>query len=342
MPAGQEPNLVVDAHFDLLFDLGKRHALGEKHILKEKYVPLLRTGGVDVVAGAIYVDDAFLPEMALRQALDQVSALYQELNGAPEDVVLCRTYREVVSAKETGRIAVILAMEGVEPLYNDIDLLHIFHLLGVRTITLTHSRRNYAADGCLYAEANSGKAGGLTPFGAHLVKLCRELGIVIDLSHINETGFWDVIELCPGPIILSHSNPKALCDVPRNVTDEQIKAVAGQQGVVCINATSIMLDEDPTKVNLARYLDHVEYVADLVGVDFVGLGFDFCDHLLAFLSDQEKLRLPKFFAAPGISNHGEVKNVREGLLRRGFSPVEVAKIMGTNYLRVFREVVGQK
>jgi membrane dipeptidase len=338
---GKQKALVVDAHFDLLFDLGKRHTLGERQVIKNRYLPLFREGGVDVVAGAIYVDDAYLPEMALRQALDQVSSLYQELKDTPDDIQLCCTYQDIVAAGEAGKVAIILTMEGVEPLFNDLNLLPVFYQLGVRVVTLTHSRRNYAADGCAYTEVPSGKAGGLTDFGVKVVELAQRLGIVVDVSHLNEEGFWDAMEFCPGPVIFSHSNPKALCNVPRNVTNDQIKAIAQHNGVVCINATNLMLDTNPQRVDVSRYLDHVEYVADLVGVDFVGLGFDFCDHLLAFLSDAEKARLPKFFAAPGISNHREVANVKKGLFQRGFSESEVARIMGGNYLRVFKEVVGK-
>jgi membrane dipeptidase len=334
-------NLVVDAHFDLLFDLGKRHALGDKQVIKDHYLPLFRKGGVDAIAGAIYVDDAYLPEMALRQALDQVSVFYQELQGASDVIQLCRSYEEIIEANEAGKVAIILMMEGLEPLFNDLGLLRIFYELGLRAITLTHSRRNYAADGCVYEEVPSGTAGGLTEFGVRVLKLSKELGIVVDVSHLNEVGFWDVMEFCQNPMILSHSNPKALCDVPRNVTDDQIKAIAEHKGVMCINSTSLMLDKDPEKVTLSRYIDHIAYVADLVGVDYVGIGFDFCEHMIAYLSDQEKARLPKFFAAPGITNHAEVGNVRRGLLERGFTESEVAKIMGENYLRVFKEVVGK-
>jgi membrane dipeptidase len=333
-------NPIVDAHFDLLCDLSNKHQRGEWRLIKDFHLPILRAGGVNVIGGAIYVEDSYLPEMALRQALDQLSAFYQEMDDIADEVCLCRTYEEILDAIDAGKIAVILTMEGVEPLYNDIDLLRIFYELGVRSVTLTHSRRNYAANGCMYREELSGTPGGLTDFGVRLLKLAHQLGILIDLSHLNEVGFWDAMKFSESPVILSHSNPRALCDVSRNVTDDQIRAVAEKKGIICINSISFMLDVDPQKVNLSRYLDHIEYVANLVGIDFVGLGFDFCEHIMQYLSEQERSRLPEAFAAPGIASHADVGNIRKGLLARGFTELEVTKIMGGNYLRVFREVIG--
>ena len=198
-----QPGL-VDMHFDMLMDLfEKRHRQG---VLETDYFPDLQAGNIGVLTVAIYVSDLYLPEMGLRVALDQVARLYAELDQSPH-FALCRSYTEIIRAHQAGKIALILAMEGVEPLGGDLNLLRVFYELGLRVLGLTHARRNQAGDGGLFAPTGSSPAG-LSPFGREVVRQCQSLGIILDLAHLNPAGFEEVMGLTSGPVFISHTNPR--------------------------------------------------------------------------------------------------------------------------------------
>jgi len=211
--------IVVDAHSDLLNDLLERRAVDGKGLLESVWLPAMQAGGIDLRVAAIFSFAEFVPELALRRALDQVAALFAELEESP-GARLCTTYSDILQAKADGKRGFILGMEGVEPLGADLALLRVFYTLGVRVMGLTHALRNSAADGASFAPKKTGQQGGLSDFGVSLVEQAQAMGIVIDVSHLNDPGFWDVIEFTTRPIIASHSNCRALKDHPRNLTDE--------------------------------------------------------------------------------------------------------------------------
>jgi len=333
-----EEAFVFDAHSDILYSVFREHRAGRKNVIAEDFLPGMKRGGINGRVLAVYLDNGSLPEMALRHALDYISNLYEELETTPE-ISLCRTYREVMDAYRSGRIAFILGMEGAEPLGNDIDMLRIFYELGLRVLTLTHSRRNYVGDGAFLKPRKSGTPGGLSPFGIEVLEEAHRLGIVIDVSHLNDPGFWDVIEFSSDPIIASHSNCRALVNHPRNLTDEQIKAIAERGGVIGINAAGLFVDEkEPT---LDRLIDHIDHVADLVGVKHVGLGFDFFDYTLKYLSEEERRYLPlDNVYTKGLRGDPDVPKLTEKLIERGYGERDIRRILGENFLEVLKKVAG--
>ena len=159
--------------------------------------------GAGVLGAAIYLEDKYLPEMALRVALDQVARLYAEVAETPE-FAICKSGGDIARAREAGQIALVITMEGVEPLGTDLDLLRVFYELGVRSVGLTHVRRNLAGDGGIMAPSGS-PASGLSAFGRAVVKECQALGMLIDLAHLNPAGVEDVLALTEGPLIISHT-----------------------------------------------------------------------------------------------------------------------------------------
>ena len=264
---------LVDMHFDLALDLYDRRS--HAPLLATDYLPDLRAGGIGVLGVALYLEDKYLPEMALRTALDQVARLYAEVAQA-DQFVICRSYADMVAARQADKIALVITMEGVEPLGTDLDLLRVFYELGVRSVGLTHARRNMAGDGGLFAPTGSSPQG-LTRFGKEVVARCEELGILVDLAHLNPAGVDDVLALTTRPLIISHTNPRAFYDIERNSSDAHIRAVGVRGGVVGVNAVLVSPRRD--EAHLDRYVDHIEYVARLAGIDSVGLGFDFIDFL---------------------------------------------------------------
>jgi membrane dipeptidase len=335
--------LLIDAHSDILIDVIRKRTLGKRRVIEKDWAPRMKKGGIDTRVLAIYIDAAFLPEMALRKALDLVSALLSEVNESTS-MIICTSSKDIEYAKENGNIGLVLGMEGAEPLANDIDLLQIFHKLGLRVLTLTHSRRNYAADGSFTLDRKTGKPGGLTDFGIALLKKAYDLGIVVDVSHLNNPGFWDVVENAESSIIASHSNCRSLCDDPRNLTDQQIEAIAEREGVVCVTAVPTFVDKNRTDVE--RLLNHVDHIVNIAGVETVGLGFDFYEYLLKYMSDEEKARLPQealsFSSLNDITKDEDVPNVTNSLAKRGYTDRDIELILGRNLLRVFKKVCDNK
>src|SRR5438874_9743123 len=239
---------IVDFHFDLLIDLyEKRDRPG---VLVSHFLPEFEAGDIGVLGVAIYVEDRYLPEMGLRVALDQVARLYAEMEQTNRFAV-CKTFAEIEQARAANKIALVITMEGVEPLGEDLNLLRTFYELGLRSVGLTHARRNAAGSGGIFKPSGSPRDG-LTNFGRDVVRECERLGILIDLAHINPRGFEDIIDLTSKPLIVSHTNARKFYDIERNITDEQIKIIGQRGGVVGVNA--ILVSPDPETSTIDRYV----------------------------------------------------------------------------------------
>ncbi len=330
-----QKSFIVDAHFDLPLDVAMRRERGEKKVIETSYLDDFRAGGVDLIVSAMFIHDYFLPEMGLRKALDQISHLHEEINESPGTLRICRSVKEARAAKEAGEIALFLSLEGADPLQNDLGLLRIFYELGVRGIGLVWSRRNYVADGAFFAPVKEGIKGGLTPFGVELIEAAENLGMVIDLSHINDEGFKDVMDVACRPVIVSHSNCRRLADTKRNLTDEQIRAVVDSNGVIGINSVNMFVDPKNKKAGVSELIDHVDHIVKLGGVRHVGIGFDICNGFTDFLQLEEAL--PAFDI---IENHRQLPEFTAGLIERGYSDDDISAILGGNFLRVFEQVLG--
>jgi membrane dipeptidase len=329
---------VVDLHFDLLFDLyerrvNKREAVG---VLGREFLEKLHDGGIGLVGAAIYLDDRYLPELALRVAIDQLALLHEEVAHDPRFAV-CRNGVEIEAARDDGRIAFLLTMEGVEPLGSDIHLLRAFYELGVRCVGLTHVRRNLAGDGGLIAPEGSSPQG-LSPFGRAVVDACEDLGILIDLAHLNPAGVEEMLARTRRPLVISHTNPRRFYDAERNSSDEQMIAVAERGGVVGVS--SVLLSPSRDGATAAAFADQVAYVAELVGIDHVGLGFDFFDFIYRAMPPEEKAafeqQLTTVHLPPDLLDHGDAPTITRLLIERGLSDADIAKVLRENWLRVLR------
>jgi len=314
--------LVIDAHEDILCDVHTRRRNGEADVLSGRHPPALHAGGIDAVVLPIYLTP-YLPESALRESLLMIDDLHQEIAERPDDLALALRGTDLAPAYRRGRMAILLSLEGAEPLRVDLGILRLLHALGLRALGLTWARRTMVADGNL--EESTG--GGLTRFGREVVRECGRLGILIDVSHLSSPGFWDVLRLAAGPIVASHSNACALCDHPRNLTDDQLRAIAATGGVAGLNAYGTFVH--PTAPSLDRLLDHAEHMASVMGPGHVGFGFDFPE----YLPDDDGSRLD------GLRGPADTPELTARLLDRGVSEGEVRGILGENWLRIWRQVL---
>ena len=318
-----EHALVVDAHADILCDVRTRRRAGESQVLRRRHLPRLRAGGFDAVVFALYLTP-YMPESALRETLLMIDDLYQEIAESGDDLYLVRSAAELLAGRRPRRLAILLSLEGAEPLGLDLGILRLLHQLGLRALGLTWARRNAVGDG--NREEYTG--GGLTHFGQAVVRECGRLGLLVDVSHLSTAGFRDVLRLAEGPVIASHSNARALCDHPRNLTDDQLRALAATGGVVGLNACPDFVH--PTQPTLDRLVDHAEHIASVMGPGHVGLGLD----LLEYLPGYEETRLA------GLRDASEAPAITARLAERGASEDEIRDLLGRNWLRVWERVLG--
>jgi membrane dipeptidase len=328
---------IVDLHFDLLIDLYEKR--NQPGVLVSHFLPEFEAGDIGFLGVAIYIEDRYLPEMGLRVALDQISRLYAEVERT-DRFTICKTFAQIKRAREAKKIALVITMEGVEPLGEDLDLLRVFYELGLRAVGLTHARRNAAGSGGIFSASGS-PGDGLTAFGRNLVGECERLGILIDLAHINPKGFEDIVGLTTRPLIVSHTNVRKFYDIERNISDDQIKLIGQRGGVVGLNA--ILVSPDPKESTLDRYVDHIEHVIGLIGIDGVGLGFDFCEYLFEQLPENvrkelaAKLTTPHFIS--DLTNHSHARNLTRKLIQRGFNDEQIEKILYRNWMRVLEKML---
>jgi membrane dipeptidase len=226
---------------------------------------------------------------------------------------------------QPGRVAAILHLEGADPLAHDLSDLESWRERGLRSIGLVWSRPNAFAEGVPFRFPASPDTGpGLTAAGRELVRRCNELGILVDLSHLNEAGFWDVAELSSAPLVASHSNAHALCASTRNLTDQQLDAVGSSGGIVGINFAVSFLREDgahDTATPLGEIVRHAAYVAERIGVDHVGFGSDFDG---ADVPDE-------------LGGVAGLPRLVDALRAAGFDDEAVEKVTHGNWLRVLGE-----
>jgi len=325
----------VDAHFDLTYEVANRRERGQKKVVETDYLDQFKGGCFDLIVSAIFIHDYYLPEMGLRRALDQISCLHEEIEESPGKFCLCRTTLEAAEARSRGEVAIFLSLEGAEPLQNDIHLLRIFYELGVRGLGLVWSRRNMVGDGVFYSPRKSGAPGGISPFGVNLLEEAERLGMFIDVSHLNDRGFDDVMEICQSPVIASHSNCRALASSPRNLTDSQIEEIAKKNGVIGMNSINKFIRDDVETIDVSQFVDHLDHVVTIAGIDHVGIGFDLCDSFKDFLTIEQELPSKDI-----INTHAGLGEFTAELIRRSYNDEDILKVLGGNFLRVYSATTG--
>lgn len=277
----------------------------------------------------------------IRQAASGIAGMFRFIREHPDDLVLATTVDDIVAAKAAGKLAVVLQFQGTHALGYELDLVEFYWRLGIRVIQLTYNQRSPVGDGC----EEPGNAG-LSAFGRNVVAEMNRLGIVVDVSHTGERTSLDAVEVSTAPVVASHSNPAALHPSARNISDDLIKALAGTGGLVGINGFSAFLDAG--RPGLDRFVDHIAYVADLVGIEHVALGLDYTIREAPLELYEQYVRdgiwsaatypPPPWTFPDRLDTAAEFPNLTARLLERGFADADVRAVLGTNWLRVFGAV----
>ena len=349
--------IVVDVHNDLpskMIDDGYnadvRHSPGFGKDQGETDLPRLMESGLTAVFLSAWVDPEkytfTTPDQSWRHAQVYLDTIHAFVNRHPGQLVLATTARQVRDAKRQGKVAVFIGVEGGHVIENSLDNLRELHRRGVRYMTLTWNNGTSWAGAA--AGLNGTRSGGLTDHGRAVVREMNRLGMLVDISHVSDSTFFDAVATSTAPVIASHSSARALNRHRRNMSDDQLRAVARNGGVVNVNFYSAFIDQafldkaDSIEKNLppasqpaalqalprprlSVLLDHFDHIAKVAGVDHVGLGSDF-DGVSGFLP-------------AGMDDVTRLPLIAQGLLERGYSESDVRKMLGGNMLRVMEQVL---
>lgn len=283
--------------------------------------PRMAEGGVDCEFFALYTPNDMAPDAALRTVMEMAGAVKDSI-AATSGVRLALSSSEIIENKRNGIRSIAMGLENAAPLGKSLGLLREIYRMGVRYVTLTHNGNNEVCDAALAAEE---RWHGLSPFGKEFVSEMNRMGMLVDVSHVSDKSFYDVLEHSFAPVVATHSCCRALSDHPRNMDDGMIRALAESGGVVQVNFYPLFLDagRDKAKSSYKRVADHIDHVVGIAGVESVGIGSDFdgIDCTPAGLEDISKL--PVLFSELSL---------------RGYSENELDMIAGGNFLRVMKAV----
>lgn len=329
---------IVDLHNDFALAIMKRRFDGVYDSLRTYWLPRFQAGGIRVVVAPIYISDAYLPEGALRHAIQLIDALYLEIADNHDEIELARSFADIERIKADDKIAVVLSFEGAEPLGQDLSALRLFYQLGLRMLSFTWMRRTLFADGTWENETR----GGLSRLGREAVREMNRLGIIVDVSHASDQTTWDILDVSTAPVIASHSNARAVQDHPRNITDEMIRAIVTSGGVMGVVAVSRFITNDAPSI--AKWVGHVEHFARVAGIDHVCVGADFAQHLYDINAGQSIAAWrpeqdTKSHVFTEMLGPDDLPGLTAELIRRGFTEGDLKKIYHENALRVMKQVL---
>ena len=357
-------SIVLDTHDDTTqrffsknFDLGKRNPDGSIDI------PRMREGGMNAIFFSIWIDGRTMGPVAVQKALDQIDAVRENVQRYSKDLVLARTAEDVRRAHAQGKIAALMGVEGGHMIGNDLRIVRIFTDLGVRYMTLAHFYNDEWADSSTDKPAHNG----LTDFGKEVVREMNRQGMLVDISHVSDKTFYDALEVSRAPMIASHSSCRALCNHPRDMSDDMIKALAAKGGVIQINYERSFIDQaykDASERESGGVVKMFEQFKKECAEDQECLGrklqemnkkltaegklppvsweriIDHIDHAVKLVgadhvglgSDFDGANMPD-----GMEDCTKLPKITEALMRKGYSDADIRKILGENTLRVMAE-----
>jgi membrane dipeptidase len=333
--------LVIDVHSDVHLDLIRSRAAGEHRVLERRHLPAWRAGGVDgVVLSTIpkFGPDPYPYRTSpVENLLYMLDCVHEELAESPDHLRLVLDPDDLTKARADGKVGIVLGCEGAEPI-TDLSLLRSYHRLGLRVLTLTWHQRNAVGDG-----VSEPSRSGLSHFGRSVVAEANRLGIVLDVSHAGSATLRDTLEASSVPVVASHSNARALCDHERNLTDEEIRAVAASGGLVGVTFLGrFVAAEAPT---IEHVLDHIDHVVGVVGSEHLAFGSDYttggADLIIGsrrVAGPDQPVDHPTIPYAAGIETYPELPALTRGLLDRGHDDESVRRLLGENFVRVFESV----
>lgn len=323
--------MLLDIHGDIFTDVTIKRGLGIKHVIRDYHLDRFRKGNM---AGGIFVIWADPPhdKRPKERLLESIRYMSSEIWENRDILKVMFNTEDFYKAVEEKKLGILLGLEGLRALGEDVDWLYTLYQLGFRHASLTWNEQNALATG-VGGEENRG----LTSKGREAINIIEDLGIILDVSHANDRTFWDIYSTADKPFIASHSNCRSLCNVPRNLTDDQIKAVGERNGLIGINAFNEFIHPEPEKRTVDYLINHLEHIIDLIGIDRVALGFDFFEYLKrdttgSFTGEAYKGTI-------GLEDISKAHNLTNKLVERGFSKESIEKVCYKNFLSLMDRVL---
>jgi membrane dipeptidase len=356
--------LGIDTHIDT----AQRVLIGHVDIAQrlpdgQVDIPRLKEGGMRAPFFALWVPTYYKGAEAVRRTLDLRDAMQGVFDRYPEQIEMATTAGELERIVKSGKIAAVLTLEGGHQIADDLAVLRMYQRMGIRAMTLTHFRNNNWAD----SSTDKPQHNGLTDFGKQVVREMNRIGMIVDISHVSDKTFYDTLAVTTKPVIASHSSVRSIAEIPRNMTDDMLKALARNGGVVGINFGAGFVNSKDARATMAningmaaqepnltgKALDdyaakeyereqgppprsaatiddvvaNIDHVAKVAGIDHVGIGTDF---------DGIGNDVPK-----GLEDASKMPALAAALRNKGYSEADVEKVMGGNFLRVMKQVIGK-
>ena len=326
--------MIFDAHSDIWSDVTVKRIRGEKDIFRKYHYERLQKGGIEGSIFVMWIDPPYDsdPEKRLKQIVEAVA---EEVSDSQDILHIVHDYREMMHARTKGIFYAFLGCEGLSGIGEDIDRIDELYNFGVRHASLTWNEQNFLAAGIRGNEDD-----GLSPIGIQALHRIEKLHMLLDVSHLNDKSFWDVMENATEPVVATHSNSRSLCNVPRNLTDDMIRAIAQTGGVIGVNAYAPFVAEDRAERTVDRLAAHIDHMVRIAGIDHIGFGFDFCEFLeYQTVTDTSSGIKEEADTLPGLADASQTENVLEALKKIGFSKTEILKLSYGNWHELIRQVL---
>lgn len=323
--------MIFDGHSDIWSDVTIRSLKGESNILTNYHLERLKQGNIEGSIFVVWVDPPYT-DRPVKRVEEIFKAVEKELEEC-QQVKLVKNSGDIVETIKENKFYIIMGMEGLSGISPSLDEIDKVYEKGVRHISLTWNEENEFGTGI-----QGGSDRGLTAIGKEAVKKILSKNIILDVSHLNDNSFWDLVKIADAPIVASHSNARALCSAKRNLTDEQLKAIKDLDGLVGMNSFNMFVSNNVERQNLDKFVEHIAYVAEKIGVEHVGFGFDFFEFLPKNATQTYSFQESSF--TKGLEDCSKVPLLIDKMRNMGFSEKEIELISRENWMRIIKNRLG--
>jgi len=324
--------MIFDGHTDIFTDLTQQRLSGNTtSLLQDVHMKKMEKGQISGGIFVVWPDPPF-DQDPYQRTQEIIQTIRLEMNKNYDNIQWVKTPADIDAGLENNKFLLMIGFEGLGSIGTNIDRINEYYELGGRHASLTWNDQNSLATGWSGDETR-----GLTDYGRQAIKRLESLKMIVDVSHANDKSFWDIADIVTRPIIASHSNCRALCSNHRNLTDDQLKFIQSTGGLVGLNAFKEFVDDDPNKQDLHHLANHIDHMVEVMGIDHIVCGFDFCDFLATDTLGS--------FASEGLAATIDFEDATRAhalldeLKDRGYSQIDIDKIAYKNYMRFLKELL---
>lgn len=324
--------IIFNGHSDILTDINLRRLNGERNVFRKYHYENFLKSNVKSAIWVIWVDPEHLQNPKDRTS-QIINSMKEEFDEAADIINVVKRYEDFKKGFEEDKINILIGMEGLTSIEDNVNLIETYYNdIGLRHASLTWNKRNMLASGV------GDDTNGVTSLGIKAIEKTEELGILLDVSHLNEKSFWDIVSIASGPIIASHSNARYFANVKRNLNDEQLLAIAKSGGLVGVNSVSVFVNDDRNKQKIDDLIDQIDYIKRLIGIEHIGFGFDFCDFLPpSYVGEPDPVT--NSITVEGLSSEADINNLINRMRERGYREEEIELIAYKNYHNLLEKVL---